>query len=231
MQRPHDKIIADAAKAALRPLGFLRKGQSRLWFLDHSWWLAVVEFQPSSWSKGSYLNVAAHWLWTDIGTISLDFGGRLEGFEEYASAEQFAVSVVCLADRAADEARRLAAMFSSIADTAEILLEDARTQARQAPAHPGWMAYNAGVAAALARRNDEAAEMFGRALSSAGGQTSLLHQKAELMASLTTDAAKLRQDVAATIARQRKTLRLSPWDATQLSRPQPVVTCHSSSWT
>jgi hypothetical protein len=216
MQRPHDKIIVNAAKAALRPLGFQRKGHSRLWFFDHSWWLAVVEFQPSSWSKGSYLNVAAHWLWTDMGTISFDFGGRLEGFEEYASEEQFAVAVARLADRGADEARRLAAMFSSIADTAEILLEHARTQARQAPAHPGWMAYNAGVAAALARRDDEAAEMFGRVLNSSGDQTSVLHQKAELMAILTSDAATLRQDAAATIARQRETLRLSPWDASQL---------------
>ena len=216
MPGPHDKIIANAAKAVLRPLGFQRKGQSRLWFFDHSWWLTVVEFQPSSWSKGSYLNVAAHWLWTDIGAISFDFGGRLEGFEEYASDEQSAAAVARLADRAADEARRLAAMFSSLADTAEILLEQARTEAQRAPAHPGWMVYNAGVAAGLAGRNDEAAEMFGRVLSSSGDQTSVLHLKTERMSKLTSDAAKLRQEAASTIAQQRATLRLSPWDASQL---------------
>ena len=216
MPGPHDKIIANAAKAVLRPIGFQRKGQSHLWFFDHSWWLAVVEFQPSSWSKGSYLNVAAHWLWTDIGTISFDFGGRLEGFEEYASDEQFAVAVARLADKAADEARRLAAMFSSLADTAEILLERARTGERQAPGHPGWMAYNAGVAAGLAGRNDEATEMFGSVLNTSGGQTSVLHQKAAHMSKLTSDPAKLRQDAASTIAQQRETLRLSRWDASQL---------------
>ena len=216
MQRPHDKIIANAAKAALRPLGFQRKGQSRLWFFDHSWWLAVVEFQPSSWSKGSYLNVAAHWLWTDIGTISFDFGGRLEGFEEYSSDEQFAVAVARLADRAADEARRLAAMFSSMADTAEILLKQARTEAGQAPGHPGWMDYNAGVAAALAGRDHEAAEMFGRVLNGSRDEGSLLHLNAERMSKLTSDAAKLRQEVTSTIDRQRSTLRLSPTEALQL---------------
>lgn len=216
MPRPHDKIIANAAKVALRPLGFKRKGQSRLWFFDHSWWLAVVEFQPSSWSKGSYLNVAAHWLWTDSGTISFDFGGRLEGFEEFASDEQFAVAVARLADRAADEARRLAAMFSSIANTADILLEHARTQGRPASAHPGWMTYNAGVAAALAGRDDEAAEMFGRVVNGAGDQTSVLHQEAELMANLSSDAVRLRQHAASTITRQREALRLSPWDASKL---------------
>ena len=216
MPGPHDKIIANAAKAKLRPLGFQRKGQSRLWFFDHSWWLAVVEFQPSSWSKGSYLNVAAHWLWTDLGTISFDFGGRLEGFEEYTSDEQFAVAVAHLADRAADEAQRLEAMFNSLADTAKILLEQARSEARQAPAHPGWMAYNAGVAAGLAGCNDNAAEMFGRVLNSVGDPTSVLHLKAKRMSNLTSDAAKFRQEATSTIARQREALRLSPWDSSQL---------------
>lgn len=216
MPGPHDKIVANAAKATLRPLGFQRKGQSRLWFFDHSWWLAIVEFQPSSWSKGSYLNVAAHWLWMDVAPISFDFGGRLEGFEEYASDEQFAVAVARLADKAADEARRLAAMFSSLPDAAEILLEQARTEARQAPAHPGWMVYNAGVAAGLAGRNDEAAEMFGRVLNGSEDQTSVLHLKAKRMSNLASDAAKLRQEAASTIKQQREALRLSPWDASQL---------------
>ena len=148
--------------------------------------------------------------------MRVDFGGRLEGFEEYSSDEQFAVAVARLADRAADEARRLAAMFSSLPDTAEILLEQARTEARQAPAHPGWMLYNAGVAAGLVGRSDEAAEMFGRVLNGSGDQTSVLHLKAGRMSNLTSDAAKLRQEAASTIAQQREALRLSPWDASQL---------------
>lgn len=126
------------------------------------------------------------------------------------------MAVARLADSAADEARRLATMFSSIADTAEILLEQARTEARPAPAHPGWMAYNAGVAAGLAARHEEAAEMFGCALNRSGDQTSALHLKAERMSKLTSDAAKLRQEAASTIAQQRVSLRLSPWDASQL---------------
>ncbi|SEJ93914.1 hypothetical protein SAMN05518849_11992 [Sphingobium sp. AP50] len=215
MPGPHEKLIANAAKAILRPLGFQRKGQSRLWFFDHSWWLAVVEFQPSSWSKGSYLNVAAHWLWMDIGTISFDFGGRLEGFAEYASDEQFAVVAAGLANSAAEEAQRLATMFSSIADTTEVLLEQARTEARQAQAHPGWMAYNAGVTAGLAGRTDDAAEMFRSVLHSPVDQTSVLHLKTKRMSSLLPDATRLRQDVAMTIALQRETLRLPPWNASR----------------
>ena len=37
MAGPHDRIIADAAKAALGPLGFRRKGRSRVWLADHAW--------------------------------------------------------------------------------------------------------------------------------------------------------------------------------------------------
>ena len=55
----HNRIIARAAKRRLEPLGCLQKGRSRTWIDDHGWWIGVVEFQPSGWSKGSYLNVGA----------------------------------------------------------------------------------------------------------------------------------------------------------------------------
>jgi hypothetical protein len=43
----------------LTPLGLTQRGRSRLWLDDHGWWLIVVEFQPSAWSRGSHLNVSA----------------------------------------------------------------------------------------------------------------------------------------------------------------------------
>ena len=96
---------------ALQPLGFRRKGQSRLWGGDHGWWLAVVEFQPSGFRKGSYLNVAAHWLWSDGGYISFDLGSGADGgsrvaeFEEYDSNEQFEAAAHRLAIAAAHGAQ------------------------------------------------------------------------------------------------------------------------------
>jgi len=53
----HSKIIADAAKRNLAPIGLTRKGRSRVWLDDRGWYVTVVEFQPSGFSKGSYLNV------------------------------------------------------------------------------------------------------------------------------------------------------------------------------
>src|SRR5688572_1964676 len=111
MAGAHDKIIATAAKTMLQPLGLRRKGQSRLWIGDHGWWLAVVEFQPSGFSKGSYLNVAAHWLWSDKGYISFDlgsgadWGSRAADFEAYESDMQFERAAERLATLAAQGVR------------------------------------------------------------------------------------------------------------------------------
>ena len=59
----HSKIIARVAKETLAPLGLFQKGSSRTWTDDHGWWIVVIEFQPSGFGKGSYLNVGAMWLW------------------------------------------------------------------------------------------------------------------------------------------------------------------------
>ncbi len=53
----HNKLIAAAAKQASSPLGLNRVGKSRSWYDDHGWWCIIVEFQPSSWSRDTYLNI------------------------------------------------------------------------------------------------------------------------------------------------------------------------------
>lgn len=69
---PADKLIADAAKTALAPLGLVFKGRSRTWIDDHGWWLINVEFQPSSYATGCYLNVGTQHLWVTRGYLCLD---------------------------------------------------------------------------------------------------------------------------------------------------------------
>jgi hypothetical protein len=56
----------------------------------------VIECQPSSFSRGSYLNVGVTWLWKRKEDVDLgfDFGGRVSmpaggGFIAYESDEQF----------------------------------------------------------------------------------------------------------------------------------------------
>ncbi len=104
-QQPHNKLIAQAARAVLGPMGLRQQGRSRIWLDDNGWWLGVVEFQPSSWSKGSYLNVGACWLWhpgAEPG-ISFDLGHRVEGHVPFRNEAQFQPQARRLADRAAEE--------------------------------------------------------------------------------------------------------------------------------
>lgn len=79
---PHAKIINAVAKRILAPQCFFRKGSSRVWLQDNGWFLTVVEFQPSGYSKGTYLNVAMNFLWgkplsEGAHVLSLDYGDRV----------------------------------------------------------------------------------------------------------------------------------------------------------
>ena len=159
MPNQHDKLLAAAAKEILGPLGFHRKGRSRIWIADQGWWLNVVEFQPSGWAKGSYLNVAAHWLWIEKDYLSFDYGGRVEPFSEYVSDAQFESEAIRLAQTAAHEANGIGQTFHSIEAAAAVLLaEEGHLPER---AKGSWSAYHAGIAAGLSGNTADAAALFG----------------------------------------------------------------------
>jgi len=107
------RLISAAAKAALQSLGCVQKGRSRIWLDDRSLWVGVVEFQPSSWATGSYLNVGACWLWLEKDYLSFDAGYRIDGFNAFQGDEPFAEVAKRLAERARDEVEALRKRFSS----------------------------------------------------------------------------------------------------------------------
>lgn len=197
MLGPHDKTIAMAAKDALSPLGFHQKGQSRLWLRDNGWWLTAVEFQPSGWEKGSYLNVGAHWLWSGMGFLSFDVSERADGFASYETDSQFAPLARGLAELAALEAEKLGSRFRSIDATATELV------AHQASMRDGgWPRYDAGMASGIAGRSSVAVEMF----------SSITHEPvrtaAKRMVSLAEDQVEFRKVATDLVARQRQALSL-----------------------
>ena len=69
-------IIAKVASEILHAEGFQRIGASRTWIYDNGWWIAILEFQPSGTSKGTYLNLGLCWLWAEKNYPSFDFGYR-----------------------------------------------------------------------------------------------------------------------------------------------------------
>jgi hypothetical protein len=116
-----------------------RRGRSRLWLKDNSWWLSLVEFQPSGWSKGSYLNVAAMWLWHPKDHFVFDECARVGGFVEFADAESFSTGAGELGRLAASETSKNLRRFSSVAQVAAHL-------AAAAAGNP-WHHYHAMMAA------------------------------------------------------------------------------------
>ena len=99
----HNKIIAHTARSVLKPHGLFQKGSSRIWIDDNGWYLTVVEFQPSGWGKGTYLNVGIHFLLREQDYLSFDFGGRMKEFVSAEDPERFSSDMEELAVIALDK--------------------------------------------------------------------------------------------------------------------------------
>ena len=196
MPGPHDTLIATAARKMLKPQGFIQKGRSRVWLADQRWWIVVVEFQPSGFEKGSYLNVAAHWLWTGQGYLSFDFGGRRKGFIPYQSESQFADVATMLAEAAATEASRLSHIFSSIEASSDVLALDLHNSPERCGG--SWRTCHAAMAAGLAGKADDAARLFSkiedeRVVPFANGMRDLLHDQACFQGQVIRNISRQRQ--------------------------------------
>jgi hypothetical protein len=102
----HNKIINKVAGGVLKPMGLFRKGQSRIWIDDNDWFLIIVEFQPSNWDKGSYLNVAVNYLWSGKEYLSFDYGHRESAFVRCGNDEKLFYDGICaLAEKAAEKVK------------------------------------------------------------------------------------------------------------------------------
>lgn len=147
----HGQIIAAAARAALVPLGFRRKGRSRVWYADRGFWLSVVEFQPSGFCKGSYLNVGVHWFWGPQDFLSIHYtdAGR-RTFIEFTGVEQFKPLAEQQAASAADASTAFCARFKTIEDTARTLASDSEQLTLLTGQAGGWPDFHAAIALGLA---------------------------------------------------------------------------------
>jgi hypothetical protein len=203
-QNEHGRLVTAAAKAALAPLGCRRKGQSRLWYSDQRFWIISIEFQPSSWSKGSYLNVGAAWLWHARAGLGFDEGYRIAEFVPFESTKQFAPLITAMAARAREEVVALRAKFRSVSDIYSYLLPRAR--------QVNWRTYHAAVAAGLVGDVATSRDLFHRFddwSSSSEWQTKLQSESAAL-AALLDDPIRYRSRVLTLIEKRRMLTGLPP---------------------
>jgi hypothetical protein len=204
---PHARLLNEAALAVLEPLGLEQIGRSRTWLDDHDWWLVLVEFQPDSAARGSYLNVGAMWLWREVEDYSFDVGYRVGDFKTFRNKAQFEREAMQMAQRAAGQVEKYRALFASVETAAEYL-------ARHCDGGDLWGRYHAGVACGLAGQAIEASrwlDEFLRHARHAGWSESLLRRVVQLRA-LAENTEGLRLAVEQLVAASRRSLRLSPVD-------------------
>lgn len=105
-EQDHNKLITRSARVVLRPEGLFQKGSSRIWVDDNGWYLVVVEFQPSSWDKGSYLNVGINYLWEKRDYLAFEYGHRVGSFVRYSGDDAaFCTEMLSMAETAMDKVR------------------------------------------------------------------------------------------------------------------------------
>lgn len=199
----HSRLIQSAAKAVLHPLGCVQKGRSRIWLDDQGFWVGVVEFQPSAWSKGSYLNVGACWLWREKDYLSFDAGEyRVEGFRSYNNDEQFASAAQALAERSGDEVRKLRALFASPSHVQAVL---ANVPLRSIHDH-----YHLAVSSGLAGDVDQSIRSFATVVSHSEDRPWAVEikQRAAELARRLGDGKGFEAEVMGDIQRTRALLRL-----------------------
>ncbi len=88
-QIDHNKLLKKIAKERLKPYGIFQQGQSQTFLYDRGWFTIVIEFQPSSWSKGTYLNIGVDFNFYPRDYFAFGYGYREKGFEEFKDEEQF----------------------------------------------------------------------------------------------------------------------------------------------
>lgn len=198
----HNRLIKQAARAELKPIGCVQKGQSRLWYDDRKWWVVVVEFQPSSWAKGSYLNVGACWLWHDKNYFSFDDGNQAEAFREYSDAWKFEQDAQFLAVRAKEAVFNFRLKYPSIYACAEHLKAQACTSE--------WEMFNSAVAAGLAGdvkfAKKRLSELLGRELRFDWQKN--LHSRAAALYEIVQDTERFKTEIANIVKSGRALLKL-----------------------
>lgn len=101
------KIIREICNEDLIPLGVFQKGNSRLYLDDNGYFFTVIEFQPSSWTIGTYLNIGLTFLWNQSNALCFAFSrkpaARYGKFVEYKNEAQFKAELKKLVKIAKEE--------------------------------------------------------------------------------------------------------------------------------
>ncbi len=217
MDFDHNKSIAQVAKQTLMPVGLKREGKSRLYYDDNGWWCTIVDFQSSSFSKGSYLNVGICWLLYEKDYWSFDVGSQEGGGRKFTSAQnetEFTNKVFEKAKRAKEIVENNREKFSTVSKVHEYYQSIARS---------GWDFYHAAVIAGLNRQLTIAQKNFNSlfAYPETYEWEMIRNSRSRELMSLLDCPKEFIEAVVRIVLKKRALLRLENKEPSQLGLPSP----------
>ncbi|SOD73920.1 hypothetical protein SAMN05892883_3111 [Jatrophihabitans sp. GAS493] len=216
IKRQAGSALRKAGRAHLTDLDLRPVSSSpRQWVGDRGWWLINVEFQASSWSVGSYLNVGVQYLWSVKDHRTFGHGNPrfpIPGSGQFAELEGDEDQVRAKADSVGSGARD--AVLGLIARWPD---DNVHLRLLSSDATSGlWQSVDAAVAAALLQQNDQARELFrdlpARLDLSIAWQAELATDCAHL-GGLAADPAAFKLEIQNRIEETRRRLKLPSRDA------------------
>lgn len=227
------RVVTAVARDLLRPLGLRQQGRSRLWLDDRGWWLIVVEFQPSGWGKGTYLNIGPMWLWRTKDFWFIEVGDRIRwrndgayfatvplgqtgttDYLEFRDPEQFARDVRLVVDVARRRTLELREQFRDLAAVVDHLTSGTPAVGID----PRWRAYHGGIAAGLSGDEALARHCFSQVTASDSDPPFAIEaaEQAAHLNGLVSDASSFRSRIVQRIEATRQALRLPTVDTATL---------------
>lgn len=143
----HQRIIGEIAKKILKPTGLIQRGNSRLWYADRGWHASIVEFQPRSGRRGTYLNLGVTWLWYPQDCWVFDIFYRAVDFLEFKDETSFRDGILSMSNKAITHCRDMQSALKTPLDAFEYLKDSEQTD---------WGNFNLGILAGITNQKEVA---------------------------------------------------------------------------
>ena len=152
------RLFRRVGREHLTPLGGTANRSGRFWTIDRGWWLINIEFQPSGWSVGSYLNVGVQHLWHRCDYRIFGYSSRqpIDGFGQFVDLDGDAGEPSAATDASARSANKAARQWLDLFtdDHAHLTWIAARTA-------DAWDAFDAAWAYVTLGEGAKATGIFG----------------------------------------------------------------------
>lgn len=124
----HNKLLTKIAKSKFKSHDIKQKGQSRLFYFDNYWFTILIEFQPFSHDKGTFLNVAADFNFYPRDYFAYRLGGRETEFIPFENEEQFSKAIDELCDIAIKKVEQIKSQLADYSSAEKILINDPKLE-------------------------------------------------------------------------------------------------------